>query len=64
VKNPKKIELIYNSTLYFLKELSTNLNLVTARANKADDLKTALATAESEKKEYRQTIQAYQTQFW
>jgi uncharacterized protein (DUF3084 family) len=40
------------------------LDLVTARANEADELETALAASESEKKEYQQTIQAYQTQFW
>jgi hypothetical protein len=44
--------------------LSANLNLVTARANEADELETALATAESEKNKYLQTILAYQTQFW
>jgi hypothetical protein len=35
-----------------------------ARANQADEFKAALAIAESEKTEYQQTIQAYQTQFW
>jgi hypothetical protein len=44
--------------------LTANLNLVTARANEADELKVALATAESEKTGYEQTIQAYQTTFW
>jgi hypothetical protein len=44
--------------------LTANLNLVTARANEADELKAALATAESRETGYRQTIQAYQTIFW
>jgi hypothetical protein len=35
-----------------------------ARANEADALKVELTMATSKKKEYRQTIKAYQTIFW